>query len=294
MILQYKTLEKLRDLITHETEYRGGPALVSFFNSLGGKDTYGNGFPSRWKYVDNKLAPINGTPLLDQCIKKALSPVNFVGRIADLDKLILDFNQYLVFDGWKIIREIREIRFVKAADTDFEPKPIISEIKEDDFLKKEFSEIALDKLGLDSIITESLSLRFDEIQKCLSAKAPLAVIFLSGSTLEGILLGVASKYPKEFNKSKAAPKDREGKSVQFHQWTLHNFIDVAYDIGLLKEDVKKFSHSLRDFRNYIHPYEQVSSRFNPDEHTARISWQVLKAAMFQLSNPKIKKIDEED
>ncbi len=53
--------------------------------------------------------------------------------------------------------------------------------------------------------------------------------------------------------------------------------------------VKKFSHSLRDFRNYIHPYEQVSSRFNPDEHTARISWQVLKAALFQLSGQKLNK-----
>lgn len=40
---------------------------------------------------------------------------------------------------------------------------------------------------------------------------------------------------------------------------------------------------LRDFRNYIHPYEQWSSGFNPDEHTALISWQVLKAAIHDLS-----------
>jgi hypothetical protein len=68
---------------------------------------------------------------------------------------------------------------------------------------------------------------------------------------------------------------------------LSNFIDVAHDVGLLKEDVKKFSHSLRDFRNYIHPYEQISSRFNPDKHTAKISWQVLKAAIYQLTKHKI-------
>jgi hypothetical protein len=46
--------------------------------------------------------------------------------------------------------------------------------------------------------------------------------------------------------------------------------------------VKKYSHSLRDFRNYIHPYEQLSSRFDPDIKTAKISFQVLKAAIADL------------
>jgi hypothetical protein len=112
------------------------------------------------------------------------------------------------------------------------------------------------------------------------------VIFLAGSSLEGILLGIASSSPKEFNQSEVSPKDKTGKVLPFHQWTLNNFIDVAYDTGRIKEDVKKFSHSLRDFRNYIHPYEQVSSKFNPDEQTARICWQVLKAAIFQLTDSK--------
>jgi len=288
MKLEQKTLEKLRDMITHETEYRSGPKLVWFFNSLGSRDVYQQGFPSRWIYVDDKLSAINGTPELDKCIKQLLSPANFIGRIEELDKLIADFNKYLSFDGWKLLREGKDLKFTKAGEKDFEHlKEVKQEIKEDDFLKKEFSEISLDKLNLDSVITETLSQRLEEIKKCLASKAPLSVIFLSGSSLEGILLGIASKYPKEFNQTKAAPKDKEGKTLQFHQWTLSNFIDTAFEVGLLREDVKKFSHSLRDFRNYIHPYEQVSARFNPDVHTAKISWQVLKAAIFQLSKQNI-------
>ena len=46
MVIQQKTSEKLRDLITHETEYRKGSQLVDFFNSLGFSDVYGQGFPS--------------------------------------------------------------------------------------------------------------------------------------------------------------------------------------------------------------------------------------------------------
>lgn len=70
MILSEKTLEKLRVLINEDTEYRSGPKLVQFFNDLGFQDTYGQGFPSRWMYTDEKLNVINGSPQLDRCIKK--------------------------------------------------------------------------------------------------------------------------------------------------------------------------------------------------------------------------------
>jgi len=287
MILQEKTLEKLRNLINEETEYRSGPKLIQFFNDLGFNDSYGQGFPSRWIYTDGKLAKINGSPELDKCITKLFSPVNYIGRFTELDNFISDFNQYLAFDKWKVVRNETEITFAKADKIKFEDSSD-GEIKEDDFLKREFDEISLESIGLDGVITNTLKFRFEEIKKCLTADAPLSVIFLCGSTLEGILLGVALKSPKEFNKANSAPKDKEGNVKQFPNWTLNNLIDVAYEVGFLKEDVKKFSHSLRDFRNYIHPYEQVSSKFNPDKHTAKISWQVLKAAVHQLAKKEIK------
>ncbi|MEA1981326.1 MAG: hypothetical protein U9N54_10170 [candidate division Zixibacteria bacterium] len=285
MILQGKSLEKLRLLINEETEYRSGPNLVNFFNDLGFNDSYGQGFPSRWVYTDEKLTQINGKPELDKCIKKLFAPVNFIGRFTELDNFIKEFNQFLAFDKWKVIRNEAEITFAKADKINFDDNS--GSIKEDEFLKREFSEISLEKIGLDATVTETLKLRFEEIKKCLTVEAPLSVLFLAGSALEGILLGIALKHPKEFNQSKSSPKDKEGKITQFQDWTLSNYIDVAYDLGLLMEDVRKFSHLLRDFRNYIHPYAQVSSGFNPDKHTATICWQVLKAAIYQLTENKI-------
>lgn len=52
MLIQNKTLVRLRELINEETEYRSGPALVRFFNELGFSDVYGKGFPSRWVYTE--------------------------------------------------------------------------------------------------------------------------------------------------------------------------------------------------------------------------------------------------
>ena len=54
-------------------------------------------------------------------------------------------------------------------------------------------------------------------------------------------------------------------------------------IGL---DIKKFSHGLRDFRNYIHSYQQMISGFNPDEHTVKLCFQVLKAALASLAGER--------
>jgi hypothetical protein len=153
-----------------------------------------------------------------------------------------------------------------------------------DFLNKEFKEISLYKLNIDNTVTEILNKRLAEINKNIQNDAPLSVIIMCGSVLEGILLGVATSKMKEFNQSNCSPKHKEtGKVLPFHDWTLSNFIDVAHSIGIIGLDVKKYSHSLRDFRNYIHPYQQMSSGFNPDIDTAKISWQVLKAGITDLT-----------
>jgi len=153
---------------------------------------------------------------------------------------------------------------------------------EDEFIKREFEEFDIGQLGLDGPTQSVVNERIQEIRRCLSAGAPLSVVFLCGSTLEGILLAAANNHPKKFNQSSAAPK-KEGKVLPFHGWRLASLIDVGREVGILGEDVKKHSHTLRDFRNYIHPLQQLASGFSPHEHTAKISWQVLQAAVFEIT-----------
>ena len=153
---------------------------------------------------------------------------------------------------------------------------------EQEFLHRQYQDISIKKLSIDPNLEPVLESRLAEAQHCLKV-APLATIFLCGSILEGILLGVALQRAKEFNQAASAPKDKNNKVKQFPDWSLAQFIDVAFGLGLLKLDVKKFSHELRAFRNYIHPYQQLSSRFEPDQHTAEICLQVLKAAIADLS-----------
>lgn len=112
------------------------------------------------------------------------------------------------------------------------------------------------------------------------------MIFLCGSSLEGLLLDAATKQPQQFNTAKSAPKDKDEKVRPLHDWSLESLINVAHEVGLISLDVKKFGHSLKDFRNYIHPRQQAAQGFKPDEHTAKISWQVLQAAIADLSGKR--------
>ena len=69
---------------------------------------------------------------------------------------------------------------------------------------------------------------------------------------------------------------------QLHEWRLQEWIDVLARLGDLSPNVEKFGHGLRDFRNYVHPAEQLAHGFLPDAHTARIGFQVVIAAADDL------------
>lgn len=282
MQLSQKTIKELQEIINERSEYRSGPKLIEFFKEFGFNEKYGPGFPSRWVYTEEKLNKLNGTSDIDKCIKKVFSPINFVTDYNKLDRLIHDFNAYLAYDKWQVLRSDSEIIFKKAE------KVIIPSssptITEEDFLKSEFGNVLelLRFIKFDGSVVEILIKRVEEIKICLNSGAYLASIFLTGSCAEGILLGMASSNPALFNRATSAPKKKDGVIKQFHDWTLSDFIEVAREVGIIQEDVKKFSHSLREFRNYIHPYEQMVSQFMPSLHTAKISFQVLNALILQV------------
>ena len=146
-------------------------------------------------------------------------------------------------------------------------------------------DVSVEKIGLEFYITKILNNRIVEIERNIKIGNSLSSIILIGSVMEGILLGMAQKHPDKFNKGKSAPMNKNSTIVKkFNEWTISDFINSAYELDIIKEDVKKFSHVVREYRNYIHPYQQLCSQFNPDKHTASICFQVLKAMAKQFSS----------
>jgi hypothetical protein len=164
--------------------------------------------------------------------------------------------------------------------------------QESQFLEQELGQISFEGLPIDAALIPVLEYRLSEAWSCLQAGAPLAVVFLCGSVLEGMLLGVARQHPEEFNRAGGSPRDESGRVRPFSEWSLSQMIDVACGIGYLTDDVRAFSHSVRDYRNYIHPFKQLSSGFWPDEHTAKLCFQVLNAAVACLSGRRGSPVEE--
>lgn len=151
------------------------------------------------------------------------------------------------------------------------------------FLARDFGEINLTKLPGALTAREVVDARLKEIDACLSADAPLAVIFLVGSTLEGLLLELAKANATQFTTSANAPKDRaSGKARPLDQWRLADLIATAHLLKILSDDVFKFADHVRGFRNYIHPRQQLAEGFEPRKETAQIAYQVLIAALADL------------
>lgn len=108
MRLSVQTITALCQIITGDTElssYRSGPDLVKFFNQFGWEDEYGRGFPARWKYAEDKAFELNDTPLMVQLVEETVDPRHFLGTNSSVEDVVSHLNQYLQYDGYKLVKE---------------------------------------------------------------------------------------------------------------------------------------------------------------------------------------------
>jgi hypothetical protein len=149
------------------------------------------------------------------------------------------------------------------------------------FLNKDFGDVDVAALPSELTSQQIIQARLDEIDRCLAADAPLAVIFLVGSTLEGLLMELAIAHALTYTASAAAPKHK-GSVKPIDRWTPAELITVSRALNVISEDVSKHADQVRNFRNYIHPRQQLREKFEPRMETARIAHQVLAAALADL------------
>jgi hypothetical protein len=106
MRLSAKTIERLVEIITGNTQkspYRSGPQLIEFFRDFGERDLYGQGFPSRASYVQEKLRKFNGTERMEKIVSVAF---NFFDEDEfNPEEQAESFNRLLVRDGYRLVLE---------------------------------------------------------------------------------------------------------------------------------------------------------------------------------------------
>lgn len=272
------TLEALAELICGDGAgapvYRTGYELTSFLERAGLPQFRHDGSTRKWWTLGTLRTC---TPdQLEMVIVRLMHPKEYRGDPVPVRRAMEALNRILSVEGYHVMLDGIQPRLVEtnaaladeAAGADLKPLP------PPDFRS----------LGLEPGLAEVLVDRWEESGRCVGADAHLAAVILMGSLLEGLLLAVVLKHPERANRSNGAPGDRHtGKVKPFAEWTLSELIDVAHSEGWVDLDVKKFSHALREFRNLVHPYEQLRLRVTPDRDTCGISWLVVQAAVNDLA-----------
>jgi len=110
---------------------------VEFFNRLGFRDTYWTRISIKvGSHTDEKLEQINGKPELDKCIRDTFCVIDYIDDIKELDRLIEEFNKYLVFDKWQVIRITMKFHSMRLERVIIpSSKNSDEEIKESEFLR---------------------------------------------------------------------------------------------------------------------------------------------------------------
>jgi len=255
--------------------YRSSSKITEFFGRAGLPQFVHDG-STRQRWILDRLKECNREQLAN-VLKRLVSPREYGGDREAIKSALIQINEILYVEGFKLKLVGMEPKF-ETISVDF------SEDGDEIESLKPLPAPNFLALGLESRVGEILKNRWDEAQRCVDAEAYLSATIIMGSMLEGLLLGVCQRYPSVANKCPSAPKDlKAGKIKNFANWSLSEMIDVAHQVGWLGLDVKKFSHSLREFRNLIHPYEQMVTGMNPDSDTCGIFWLVVQAAVNDLA-----------
>ena len=106
MEIAYETIQAFQKVITGDSledrdpiaPYRSGPELIEFFNQFGENDEYGQGFPSRWYFTEEKLKKFNGSERLKEVLESAVDPRSFLGSEYNIEEVVEYLNQFLEYD----------------------------------------------------------------------------------------------------------------------------------------------------------------------------------------------------
>jgi hypothetical protein len=213
---------------------------------------------------------------IEQILLRLVSPLEYANNMVDVNNARNKLNHWLQAEELKLVLDGVRPRLQELAST----PTIVTAGRKVSFQREQAPDFR--KFVTDDPLSKILSFLWEEAQRCIEGGAYLAAVLMMGSILEGVLLHVIESKIATANATKAAPKDKTGKPKPIHEWTLNNFIEVAHELRWLGADVTRFSHALRESRNFVHPHKQRQEKSTPDFDTAVITWHVVRAAVSDL------------
>lgn len=157
--------------------YRRGVDLVDFFNKHGFRDVYGEGFPTRRVFAQEKIKELNGKPKLKDVIREMLDPRLWIDlHTGNIEDAVKKTNELLQYDGYEVIQDgnfykVRELSgSVIEVEARFDNSSELSELLIEEQIRKCKEKIELGDYS--GAITNARSL-IEAV--CMNIEAELAI-----------------------------------------------------------------------------------------------------------------------
>ncbi len=131
----------------------------------------------------------------------------------------------------------------------------------------------------DSSLRTIVERDYVEIQKAYISECWKSVIILCGGAIEAILTDLLIQNETAAKAAKSAPKNSD-----ITRWDLSNLIDVAVELPLVSAGIEKLSHPIREYRNLVHPGNELRNKLRFDAEEAKIAVEVLNIVHRDLSH----------
>lgn len=118
---------------------------------------------------------------------------------------------------------------------------------------------------------------YQEIEKCLESKSDKAVLILTGSIIESLLV--------EFFTSNIPIGTTEKKVLAMD---LGPLIDLAFEEKLISESSKNLATVIRHYRNLIHPGREIRKNEKFDNDTAVVAFRLLRLISNEIRESYLK------
>jgi hypothetical protein len=129
---------------------------------------------------------------------------------------------------------------------------------------------------------ETLIKRAGEARICQQNGAYTMAVIAIGSFVEGMLLTLLTEHDERCRNRQFV--DKNGKFATNPRPNLAALIDTAHVCGWIQLDAKTFMHTVRNFRNYIHPGKELADNPDFDDDSVGLCWAPMQAMLNDLEH----------
>ncbi|MFI9536800.1 hypothetical protein ACIG56_26565 [Nocardia fusca] len=212
--------------------------------------------------------------------------------VLDLERLLCRVCDPLEYDnGATTARSFRDaINTVLEAEglvvIDTGGRPVIAEIRKGDTgagnAEPHDLEARVRRLIGNQRTAETLIKRAGEARICQQNGAYTMAVIAIGSFVEGMLLTLLTEHDERCRNRQFV--DRNGKFATNPRPNLAALIDTAHVCGWIQLDAKTFMHTVRNFRNYIHPGKELADNPDFDDDSVGLCWAPMQAMLNDLEH----------